>query len=171
MPELVKKYIENEEKENDTGEGYYRMEVWDDYDINHDEERYDYYFYNGEWCWFQKLIPKEQDNGNKYYMPESRRFTSGDLDLSIETPYQPGDSVYIDCRPFGPVFYAMILNARHQYDCCFPTILFKVLGTEAWRIEPLKHRRFYKDLELGTYEPMLSPLYRIRKVTMDDFSY
>ena len=171
MPELVKKYIENEEKENDTGEGYYCMEVWDDYDINHDTERYDYYFYDGEWCWFEKLIPKKQDNGNKYYMPESRRFTSGDLDLSIETPYQPGDIVYIDCRPFGPVFYAMILNARDQYVCCFPTILFKVPGTDAWKIVALKHRMFYKDIEMGTYEPMLSPLYRIRRVTMDDFSY
>jgi hypothetical protein len=90
------------------------------------------------------------------------------VDFNIKTPYKPGDVVCIDCRPFGPVFQAMILEARHQYDCCFPTILFKVYGTDYWRITSLKHRRFFKDISMGSYEPMLSPLYKIRKVREDE---
>ena len=168
-PDKVKKYIENEENEDDSGESYYRMEVWDNYDPYRKKERYDYYFYNGEVCWFQKYIPKEAENGNIYYWPESRKFTGGNLDIYLETPYKPGDVVRIDCRPFGPVFYAMILEARNQFDCCFPNILFKIPYTDKWDITPLKHKLFYKDINFGSYEPIISPLYRIRKVEEDDF--
>ena len=164
----VQKYIENEEKDNETDEGYYRLEVWDDLDHGWDNARYDYYYYHGQICWFKKLTPRMDDNGNKYYHPESRKFTPNNVDFNIRTPYKPGDVVSIDCRPFGPVFQAMILEARNQYDCCFPTILFKVYGTNYWRITSLKHRRFFKDISMGSYEPMLSPLYKIRKVREDE---
>ncbi len=164
----VQKYIENEEKDNETDEGYYRLEVWDDLDHGWDNTRYDYYYYHGQICWFKKLTPRMDNNGNKYYLTESRKFISLNVDLNIRTPYKPGDVVSIDCRPFGPVFQAMILEARHQYDCCFPTILFKVFGTDDWRITSLKHRRFFKDISMRSYEPMLSPLYKIRKVSEDD---
>ena len=32
----------------------------------------------------------------------------------------------------------------------------------------LKHRRFYKHTEEGSYEPMLSPLYRLRSVSSEE---
>ena len=38
-----------------------------------------------------------------------------------------------------------------------------------WRLTPLKHRRFFEDLGF-VYEPMLSPLYRLRKVMDDELS-
>ncbi len=167
--ETAKQYIENEEKENKTGEGYYRLELWDTYDPNHNKERFEYYYYKGQICWFQKMTPRDQTNGNKYYFPESNKFTAGDFDLNIKTPYKPGDVVLIDCRPFGPAFHAIILEAKNQGDCCFPTIIFNVPGTCSWRITALKHRHFYFDIRFESYtEPMLSPLYRIKKVSLPD---
>ena len=34
----------------------------------------------------------------------------------------------------------------------------------------MKHRRLYKDIGWHTYEPMLSPLYRLRKVRDDEMT-
>ncbi len=173
--EDVEKYIKTEEAENGCPDelcnGYYRMEAWDTMDTGWNEPRYDYYYdCRGKVCWFEKLIPKKVDGENKYYLPESRQFTSGKLDISLRTPYKVGDIVHIDCRPFGPPFHAMILESRDQWDCCFPNIVFRIPGTDEWRLTPLKHRMFYKDHTWGTYEPMLSPLYRLRKVREDEFS-
>jgi len=166
----IEKYIENEECDNDTDEGYYRMESWDAYDTKWKNPRYDYYYYRGKICWFEKLNPRKQEHGNTYYMPENREFADGDLDLSFKSPYKPGDIVLIDCRPFGPPFHAMILEARDQWDCCFPIIVFKYPGTDDWTLTPLKHRRLYKDIGWHTYEPMLSPLYRLRRVREEEFT-
>ena len=166
----IEKYIENEEADNDTGEGYYRMEAWDDYDVIWEKPRYDYYFNGGKLCWFEKLRPEKQEHGNTYYMSENREFAAGSLDLDFRTPYKPGDIVLVDCRPFGPPFHAMILEARDQWDCCFPNIVFRYPGTSEWGLTPLKHRRLYKDIGWHTYEPMLSPLYRLRRVKEEELT-
>lgn len=166
----IEKYIENEEADNDTGEGYYRMEAWDDYDVNWEKPRYDYYFNGGKLCWFKKLRPEKQEHGNTYYMSENREFADGITDLDLRTPYKPGDIVLIDCRPFGPPFHAMILEASHQFNCCFPNIVFQYPETNEWSLTPLKHKRLYKDIRYHTYEPMLSPLYRLRKVRDDEMT-
>ena len=166
----VLQYIAREEAENDTGEGWYRVEAWAPGDEEWKEERYDYYLFNGETCWFEKLYPKKQNHGNIYYMPESRQFSSGNLELNLPTPYKTGDIVLIDCRPFGPPFHAMILESRDQWDCCHPNIVFQVPYTDKWRITPLKHKRFFKHAELSSYAPMLSPLYRIRKVRREEMT-
>ncbi len=166
----IERYIENEEYDNDTDEGYYRMEAWDAYDTKWENPRYDYYLYRGKICWFEKLIPKKQEHGNIYFMPEDREFADGGLDLNFPTPYKPGDIVLIDCRPFGPPFHAMILEGRDQGDCCFPNIVFRYPGTDEWSLTSLKHRRLYNNISLHTYEPMLSPLYRLRRVGEDELT-
>ena len=167
--EMAESYMSREEKDGD-GVGCYRLEIWDQTDFSQEKARYDYLYYDGRACWFEKMAPVMQENGNVYYLPEDHRFSSGDLDLNLETPYRTGDIVHIDCRPFGPPFHAMILECRNQSDCCFPNILFRMPYTDEWRITPLKHRRFYKDTESGSYYPMLSPLYRLRLVHNDELS-
>ncbi len=103
-------------------------------------------------------------------MPESRQFSSGGLDLDLPTPYKTGNIVLIDCRPFGPPFHAMILESRDQWDCCFPNIVFRVPYTDKWRMTPLKHKFIFKHAELSSYVPMLSPLYRIRRVRREEIT-
>lgn len=169
-PEAIERYIENEEYDNDSDEGYYRMEAWDACDTKWENPRYDYYYYRGKICWFEKLIPEKQEHGNTYFMSEGREFADGSLDLNFKTPYKSGDIVLIDCRPFGPPFHAMILEARDQWDCCFPTIVFRYSGTSEWSLTSLKHRRLYKNIGWHTYEPMLSPLYRLRRVKTEELT-
>lgn len=163
-------YDEDSEEDEYPFANWYRLEVWDVYDRKMNNPRYDYYIYNGEVCWFEKLCPVRERNGYKYYSARNNHpeFLGGLRDLNIPTPYKPGDIVNIDCRPFGPPFHAMITEAHNQYDCCMPQILFKMAYTDKWRLEALKHKRFYKDAELTSYEPALSPMYRIRLLKEDE---
>ena len=171
----LKEQIENDCEDEESGEDFsyatwYRLEVWDIYDKAMEHPRYDYYIYNGEVCWFEKLCPVREKNGYTYYSAShgNQAFLGGRLDLNMPTPYKTGDIVNIDCRPFGPPFHALITEAHGQYDCCMPQILFKIPYTDKWKLESLKHKSFYKDAELHSYEPALSPLYRIRLVKKDE---
>ena len=170
----VMNYINNEKEDDDLNDHYYRIESWkpENSKFGHYKKihKCDYYIFDGRICWFEKMSPKAQDNGNTYYIPASRRLSSGEIDLNRSVPYRTGDIVRIDCRPFGPPFHAMILESRSLYDCCFPTIIFKVPFTDKWRMTSLKHKRFYKHAELGSYEPMLSPLYRLKKVKPEEMT-
>ena len=169
-PGMAEYHIKNEESENDTGEGFYRLEARNYDDPEWKKTRFDYYYdCKGNLCWFEKLSTIRSGPDDTWYCPEDHFFSSGFTDLSIRTPYKPGDIVLIDCRPFAPLFHAMILEAKDQFDCCFPNIVFRVPGTDKWRLTPLKHRRFFEDLGF-VYEPMLSPLYRLRKVMDGELS-
>ena len=150
---------------------WYKLEVWNIHDNGSWESfRYDYYIYNGEVCWFERLNLQKEKNGYEYYSAHDsdRNFLGGFLDLNLPTPFKPGDIVNIDCYPFGPSFHAMVTEAHAQYDCCMPQILFKMPYTDKWKLEALKHKRFYKEAKLHSYEPPLSPLYRIRSVSEDE---
>lgn len=165
----VMTFISNELKDEDSGDldtdTWFRIELWrPDSDPERSVLAYEYYTFKDEICWFNKMVPDKDDNGNIYYRPESRKFSAGRFDLNLSTPYKTGDIVKIDCRPFGPTARAVVLEDDAQFDCCMPTIVFRVPFTDRWRVTALKHRRFYADAEMRSYEPMLSPLYRLKKV-------
>lgn len=174
----VKNYIKKEmeyereemEEEDEAYPSWYRVEawhlgVWDKY-----EHAYNYYAYNGEICWFERMETLREVNGLECYVPADERFCRGVFDLSVPTPFKAGDIVNIDCSPFGPPFRALVVEGVKQHECCFPTILFKVPFTDKWRITALKHKMFYKNADGGMYEPRLSPLYRLRSVGEDDLT-
>ena len=149
------------------GRGWYRLESWpSELDGTWETPRYDFYIYKGEICWFVELRPDRQAHGNVYFMSGDREFFNGSLDLSVSTPFKVGDIVNIDCRPFGIPFHAVVIEARDQFDCCMPQVLFRVPFTDKWSITALKHKHFYK---FG-YCPPLSPLYRLRSVKPEDMS-
>ncbi len=165
----VFEYIENEEREwEDPIDVWWRVELWESDDSDNAEHRYNYYIYDKKICWFEKMKPVIQENGNKYYLIENRRYLSGRVDLNLMTPFRTGDIVAVDCRPFGPAFHALVMEADHQNDCCFPGILFRIPFTDKWRLTPLKHRRFYKDAEVDFYQPRLSPLFRIHSIREEE---
>ena len=160
-------YIANEEKDNDTGEGWYRIELWRD-NWEFLSFAYNFYTIGSEVCWFEKMHLKEAENGNKYPLPEQGYYGSNSYVNQIETPYKTGDIIRVDCRPFAPPFNAMILQDKYQCDSCFPNILFKVPYTDEWRLEPLKSGRFFYDSEVGIYVSPISVLYGVRLIDSDD---
>jgi hypothetical protein len=158
----VNDYIDQAE-----GDGYFRLELWErECAFIHS---YDYYIYERDVCWFEKMKAIRSESGNVEYLPESRKYFTGDFDLDIPTPYRTGDMILIDCRPFALPFHAIVVEGLRQYDCCQPQILFCTPFTEdEWRVEALKHRRFCKDIEWGEYRPELSPMYRLRTLSDDE---
>ena len=171
----VLEYVKNEEKEDGVDEeSYYLTELWVyNVDSKSMEKQYEYYIYKDEICWFDKMESRiDSESGNTYYCkkkPFSRQNHMRDYNLDgVLTPYKTGDIVRIDCRPFAPPFNALVLEARDQYDSCFPNIVFKRPHTEEWVLEPLKSNRFCKDLEWTSYIPMLPSVYRVRTVTDDE---
>ena len=169
--EYVKREDALEVEEEGTVEGWYRLEAWaNELDGTWETPRYDFYIYKGEICWFVEMRPDRQEPGNVVFMPSDREFFNGPLDLTVSTPFKVGDIVNIDCRPFGPPFHAVVTEARDQFDCCMPQVLFKVPFTETWSISALKHKRFYKDVEMHDYFPPLSPLYRLRSVRPEEMT-
>ena len=163
--EYVKREDALEAEEGCADEGWYRLEAWpSELDGTWETPRYDFYIYKGEICWFVELRPDRQAHDNVYFMSVDREFFNGPLDLSLSTPFKVGDIVNIDCRPFGIPFHAVVIEARDQFDCCMPQVLFRVPFTDKWIITALKHKHFYK---FG-YCPPLSPLYRLRSVKPEE---
>lgn len=157
----VIKYIENEEKENDTGEGWYRIEVWTGFE---DELSLAYNFYTigKEVCWFECMTPYQDDLGNIYYRTETGYYNSSFRLGFYKTPYKSGEIVRIDCRPFGPPFNAIILEEDYS------TIMFKFPYTDIWSITSLKSGRFFKDAECKIFWSPLSAMFRVRYVEYDE---
>ncbi len=166
-------YINNEDRmeheeisEDDDyrNDDWYRLELWMRNSTGHMEHRYEYYIYHGQICWFNEIKGVSQNHGNIYYWPINLTYSSGVRDLNLSTPFSSGDIVRIDCRPFGPWLDAVILEDFNQFDCCLPTILFNVPYTEFWRCSSLVHKHLFYEAENRSYEPLLSPLYRLRKL-------
>lgn len=169
--EYVKREDALEAEDGCVGEDWYRLEAWaTKLDGTWETPRYDFYIYKGEICWFVEMRPDRQEHGNVWFLPDDREFFNGPLDLSVSTPFKVGDIVSIDCRPFGPPFHAVVVEARDQFDCCMPQVLFKMPFTDEYRISALKHKHFYKDAETRTYCPPLSPLYRLRSVKQEEMT-
>lgn len=77
----------------------------------------------------------------------------GDLDLP--TPFQPGDIVTVDCRPFHEIAHAVVIY-RHDFpeDCCSPGCL--ALIDDEWTLHSVKHffigdEEFSPLLRIGVY--------------------
>ena len=168
---LERDCVEEDEYEDNLNEGWYRIEAWycDVFDKEY-EHTYNFYVYKDEVCWFEELHPETMDYGVKYYRPVNHNFFGDISDLDFSTPFKCGDIVRIDCRPFGPPFNALVIEGRHQYDGCFPQVLFNIPYTDNWALTSLKYKRFYKDAEETHYCPPLSPLYRLRSAKSEELS-
>ena len=153
------------DEEDDTGEGWYKIEVWDhteDADGDGYNHMYDLFIYKDEICWFNEKGECRKGDWLIHNYP----YAWGELRMS--TPYKTGDILYVDGRPFGPPFHVVVLEGRDQFDCCMPTVLYKVPYTRYYDVASLKHSRFYKYLDGGHCGPKISPMYRLRKVRDDE---
>lgn len=96
-----------------------------------------------------------------------RQFYSVCPDLNLPVPYQPGDVLLIDCRPYAPgAFYCLLKEVGD--DCC---------GIQCEYVNPkgeietgaLKHGDyFFNHREVYQY---LSPLYKARIVSKDELDW
>ena len=87
--------------------------------------------------------------------------------LNLPVPYQPGDILFIDCRPYAPgAFYCLLKEVGD--DCCGIQCEYV---DEKGKVETgaLKHGDyFYNHREVYQY---LSPLYRIKIISKDKLNW
>ena len=148
------RYIRDEMKEeewNDETECWTKLEKWVPGENGEMEHLYTYYLIRDEIVFFEKmkLIPDE----HWFWCAQERKYSSGNRDLNIPIPYQPGDIVKANCLPFAPVKHVLLLEVGN--DCCGVSALYRRKDGK-WETGALKHGHF-----MESYVPMISPLYRI----------
>ena len=107
---------------------------------------------------------REGDGRDKRSLVPSRH----DLDLS--TPFQIGDIIVIDLRPFQDIALGVILYAEHQYDCCSPQCAIITKRYAYGRSEPTTHVCTAALKHWPRVWPKFSPLLRARYAKADDIS-
>ena len=87
--------------------------------------------------------------------------------LNLPVPYQPGDVLFIDCRPYAPAAFYCLLKEVGD-DCC--GIQCEYVNPEG-EIETgaLKHGDYFLN-HRETYQ-YLSPLYRAKIVSKDELNW
>lgn len=115
---------------------------------------YRYYMIGDEVCYFEK---GEYATNNKYCKcVHYGNYSWNCLDLNISIPFEPGDIVTIDGRPFCEPKHALLLEVSD--DCCGVRALYKKTDG-SWDTGAVKHGTVY-DCD---WNALLSPLYRMER--------
>lgn len=109
-----------------------------------------YYIIDEKAVYFKKTTDKSG------YPFESRN-------LNLPVPFEPGDILTIDCRPFAPPVHSVLIEKGDNSDCCCLQVLYKDLYAEEWMTCALKHGLFFRRMEGGVYDPVSSPLLRLTR--------
>jgi hypothetical protein len=78
---------------------------------------------------------------------------------SLPVPFEPGDIITIDCRPFLDVFHAVIADLGDNRDCCAVQIFYMGVGGKI-NTHALKHDMATSNLVFDMYTHFFSALYR-----------
>lgn len=103
----------------------------------------------------EKAVYFEKGAGGSCHPFESRN-------LNLSVPFDVGDILTVDCRPFAPPVHAVLIEKGDNIDCCCLQVLYKDLYTGEWMTCSLKHGLRLKSAEGGGYLPLSSPLLRLR---------
>ena len=148
-----------EEEWDDATECWTELTKWIPGENGVMENLYRYYLIRDEIVFFSKKTDGPRALG--YLDPY--RFVFPTKDVCCSTPFQPGDIVTLDPRPFAPPIHAVLLQTRR--DCCGLRGLY--CGFDgSWNDVAIYHRHGWD--EITGYEPILSPVYRLSLCSLDD---
>lgn len=137
-------YEELDEQEKEDALYWYRLEKYSPQnDIELDWRCYYTVAPNGE-IWFAHDLGKD----------EGRSFDDSQ-DLNLPVPFEVGDIITIDCRPFVPVKHAVILEKGDNWGCCSVQCVW-IAENGKIRTGALKHCTLFDDKSFIR----VSPLYR-----------
>ena len=112
-------------------------------------------------CFYKNLryfYDKEYRKKNMAQLNTENDFTlySSGSNLNLTTPFQSGDVLHIDCRPFAPATTVVVADNHTPYDCCSPQCEY--IGKDGVATQgALKHSHIYKENVFET----VSPLYNL----------
>lgn len=124
---------------------WFQVEKWSPDGTGRLKEEYDYTIFGTEVCYFSHTSSQRDWSDFSTYN-----------DVYLPVPFRAGDIVAVDCRPFAPVSYAVILEVGDNRDCCCLQALYRY-GDGTWDMGAVKHGHVLpKHCSTG-----LSPLYRL----------
>ena len=144
MKYVKEEYEELDEQEKQDATYWYRLEKYAP--ANNDELDWLYLYTaspNGE-MWFARDLKNCED-----------RSFDDSQDLNLPVPFEIGDIITIDCRPFAPVKHGVILEKGDNWDCCCVQCAW-ISAEGKIKIGALKHCTLFDDKSFIR----LSPLYR-----------
>lgn len=124
---------------------WFLVEKWSPDGAGRLKNEYEYTIFGTEVCYFSHISSKRDWSDFSTYN-----------DVYLPVPFRAGDIVAVDCRPFAPVSYAVILEVGDNRDCCCLQALYHN-GDGIWDKGAVKHGHV-----LPNHRSMgLSPLYRL----------
>ncbi len=136
-------------------------------------ERYQYTCTtDGKVQFYRKVETEEEEKGHrvKRWIERMDEPFAGRENLDDwETPFQPGDIVYVDMRPYFRPTYCLIywVNEQMPFDCCGTQCLYVTPNGEISH-GAFKHGWFLPHILVDNYDPIrpyFSPLYRAERYT------
>lgn len=152
--------MDEEEWDEDTG-CWNAIEKWHRRDDGVWENPYQFYFIRDEAVFFE---PMKYNAREHWWEASSRTYGGGVYGLFVSTPFAAGDIVTLDCRPFSPLKYGLVLepeDSEHRDSGTFPQVLVRLQGShldERWFELSLKN-----DAGLEVCLPGYSLLYRAER--------
>jgi hypothetical protein len=158
LSNYVNKMIEEETEDLEEGEEYTcwtKATKWAANDDGTATPVFSYIFIGNEICCFERIAEKRHERFRGYV---------SSMDLNLPIPFKVGDIITLDCLPFAPVKHAVIIEKTNDWDCCGVRILYRqkheINGKDEWAAGALKHGHGW-----NSYDPLLSPLYRLSSFT------
>ena len=123
------------------------------------ENLYRYYLIRDEIVFFSKKTDGPRALG--YLDPYRFVFTTEDVCCS--TPFQPGDIVTLDPRPFAPPTHAVLLQSHNDNRGS----IWLYRGVDGlWQNRSIYHCNGWGDI--SGYDPILSPIYHLSMCSVED---
>ena len=124
---------------------WFQVEKWSPDGTGRLKNEYEYTIFGTEVCFFSHISSKRDWSDFSTYN-----------DVNLPVPFHAGDIVAVDCRPFAPVSYAVILEVGDNWDCCCLQALYRN-GDGTWDTGAVKHGHVLPNHR----STGLSPLYRL----------
>lgn len=152
--------MDEEEWDEDTG-CWNVIEKWRRGDGGTWENPYLFYFIRDEAVFFERM---KYDAREHWWEASSRTYGGGVYGLFVSTPFAAGDIVKLDCRPFSPLKYGLVLepeDSEHRDSGTYPQVLVRLQGDHLdnrWFELSLKN-----DAGLEVCLPGYSLLYKVER--------
>lgn len=124
---------------------------------------YTYYLIRDEVVFFEKNYWDGEERRWRplWHFELDQRACAGMVGLSLPTPFEAGDIITLDCRPFAPLAHGLVLLPHDGKDGCKPYLLVRSHGEKSSAGEdPWRSLSLTNGAGLRMCMPGYSPLYR-----------
>ena len=120
---------------------------------------YQYTMLGFEPCWFVSFAEKLDNNLSGMFYKNIFNHVEN---LSLPAPYNPGDILEVDCRPFAPIRHCVVLSnpEENKWDCCNLWVLY-VDSNHRYDTGAFNHGAAIREYTNAFF---YSPIYKVKRI-------